>query len=383
MSLAPNFIYDWKILLGFASVILVLVINTQIPILPVSNITFILTSISLWFISLSATFFCLHKLLQKKEPLQLFPKIKKSTESNVKRQIKPKPEKVKALTQDINKYFISKWFLNVSHDQEFTQQSEILLEELIGRLAEVQICVSNKLLLHGGLNLFLRHLKEFRRSLKRKEKYGGHIEELYRYSHMCSNGSKKAKDYFLHQLTTNLLRHFINSELWNSLPCSILVAILSRKLTSYLLKLASHPDILNYLLLNSLASEAVKEKYDLKNYARINITQYFDTVDSSSKKSVEKLEMVVKNVEQNLEDPMIKTTIQAETIIDEIKNSEVKIEDKMTDKIIKEPIRKHSTVSIESSEKKTSAKEKVFCQFIYFKYTTYFIFWIFIILNFE
>lgn len=154
--------------------------NTQIAILPVTNITFILSSVSLWFISLSATFFYLHKLLQKQEPLQLFLKNKKSTDPNVRRPIKPNPEKVKALTQDINKYFISKWYSNISSNQEFTEQSVILLEDIISRLAEVQICVSNKLLLHGSLNLFLRHLKEFRRSLKRKEKYGGNIAELYR-----------------------------------------------------------------------------------------------------------------------------------------------------------------------------------------------------------
>lgn len=182
---------------------------------------------------------------------------------------------------------------------------------------------------------------------------------------MCSNGSKKAKDYFLHQLTTNLLRHFINSELWNSLPCSILVAILSRKLISYLLKLASNPDVLNYLLLNSLASEGIKEKYDLKNYARINIIQYFDTIDSSSRKSVEKLEVNVKNIEQKVEDHLIKAVFQMEsksdmtTAIEEVKNTEIKVEDKM----IKESIRKHSVANVESCEMKTSAKEKVYCRF--------------------
>lgn len=180
MSLASNFMIDWKVLPGFLSIIIVLIINLQIPILPISNVTFVLLSVSLWFISMSATFFCLHRLLQKKEPLQQFLKQKKVKEKKPKKQIKPNPEKLKTLIQDINKYFIKRWYCNISQDQEFTEQSEILLEELISRLAEVQFCVSNKLLLHGSLNLFLRHLKEFRRSLKRKEKYGGRIEELFR-----------------------------------------------------------------------------------------------------------------------------------------------------------------------------------------------------------
>lgn len=179
-SLNPNILYDVKILLGFTSIILILIINTQIPILPISNIAFLLTSISLWFTSLSATFFCLHKLLQQKEPLQFFCKNKSVTELEPKRQIQANPEKVRILADDINKYFISKWYSNISQNEEFVEQSKVLLEELIVRLIEVQALVSNKLLLHGSLNLFLKHLKEFRRSLKRKEKYGGKIEDLYR-----------------------------------------------------------------------------------------------------------------------------------------------------------------------------------------------------------
>lgn len=179
MFFAVNIIYDWKILLGFTIIILVSIINSQLTILPVSSLVFLLTSISLWFISLSATFVCLHKLLQEKEPLQL-SKSQKNAGTKPKGQIKPNPEKVKALTREISMYYISKWYSIISHDGDFTEQSRILLEEIISRLAEVQICVSNKLLLHGSLNLFLRHLKEFRRSLRRKEKYGGKTDELYR-----------------------------------------------------------------------------------------------------------------------------------------------------------------------------------------------------------
>lgn len=181
MSLVPNFIYDGKILLGFASIILILLVNTQIPVLPISNVTFLVTFISVWYTSLTATFFCLHKLLQKNEPLQLFSKTKTATDLKPKRQVKPNPEKVRILAEDIDKYFIRKWYCNISQNDEFVEQSKTLLEELIFRLAEVQVLVNNKLLVHGSLNLILSHLKEFRRSLKRKEKYGGKIEELYRY----------------------------------------------------------------------------------------------------------------------------------------------------------------------------------------------------------
>lgn len=176
MSVTPNIILDVKILIGFASIVIISVINTKVPILPVTNFSFLLTSAILWFIGLCSTLFCLHKLLQKKEPLQLFIKLDKTSAAR----IKPNIDNVKVLTEDINNYFITKWYFNISHNEEFTEQSKLLLQELITRLVEVQLLVSNKLLLQGTLNLFLRHLKEFRRSLKRKEKYGGKIEQLYR-----------------------------------------------------------------------------------------------------------------------------------------------------------------------------------------------------------
>nr|XP_023029988.1 uncharacterized protein LOC111517920 isoform X3 [Leptinotarsa decemlineata] len=55
---------------------------------------------------------------------------------------------------------------------------------------------------------------------------------------------------------------------------------MARKLTSFLLKLISNPEVLNYVLLKSLASKAIKEQYKLSAYTRISISQYYDVLDS-------------------------------------------------------------------------------------------------------
>ncbi|XP_074031796.1 uncharacterized protein isoform X2 [Leptinotarsa decemlineata] len=274
-----QFLLDWKIIfIGFGLLLSVSVVNTKIVILPVSSATFLFSTISVWFLSMCITFVCLHKLLQKNEPLQFIKSIKQSGTKR-KSNHKPNPEKLKILVDDIDKYFVSKWYKDISNDCDFTKESRLFLEEIITRLVEVQAGVNIKVVIHSILNIYLKHLKEFRRSLKRRDKYGGTVEELYRYSHICSNNSK-AKDYFIHHLTINLLRHFINSELWNSLPCQILVSIMARKLTSFLLKLISNPEVLNYVLLKSLASKAIKEQYKLSAYTRISISQYYDVLDS-------------------------------------------------------------------------------------------------------
>lgn len=179
MSLVTNVLLDWKIFLfGFGLLASVWTINLKIPILPVSGLAFILTSVFLWFTSMCVTFVYLHKLLQRNEPLELPIGCKVKEER--RKQIKPNPERVEALTRDIDKFFIQKWYVHISKDEDFTNESRRFIEEVISRLAEVQLSVDSKILLHGILNIYLKHFKEFRRSLKRKEKYSGNIEELYR-----------------------------------------------------------------------------------------------------------------------------------------------------------------------------------------------------------
>lgn len=100
-----------------------------------------------------------------------------------------------------------------------------------------------------------------------------HVFKYFRYSHTCST-STKSKEYFIHQLTINLLNHFLNWELWNSLPCHILVSIIARKLTMYLLKMLSAPELINYYLLMLVSSDNVKTKLHLNEYNRIHIKGY-------------------------------------------------------------------------------------------------------------
>lgn len=276
-------ILDWKIFpVGVGFLISTLIINNIIPLLPVSGFAFVSLSVLFWFVSLCLTFFYLHKLLQRKVPLTF---IKPITHLKKHRgDIKPDPEKLKGFTNDIDNYFVSKWYVFISHDEEFTEETGLFLEDVIKRIAEIQSCVNNKALAHGILNIYLRHLKEYRRSIKRQEKYNGSIEEMYRSSHIVSV-NPKVKNYFIHQLTSNTMKHFINSELWNSLPCHILVSIIARKFVLFILTFISQPEVLNYHLLNTLATKEIKDKYNLSSYNRICVNQYYNVVDSMTQQT--------------------------------------------------------------------------------------------------
>lgn len=163
-------------------------VNLVIPILPVSGLTFILIALLTWFISLCVTFVGLHKLLQHNEPVPnttvnkylQYVGFSSDTVRTPNTSLKTNAASVKRLTLDIDKYFISKWYCNISKDPDFVAESKAFLEEVLTRVVDIAAQMNHTCVLHELLNINLKHLKEFRRSLKRKEKYNVGIEELYR-----------------------------------------------------------------------------------------------------------------------------------------------------------------------------------------------------------
>ncbi|KYB25600.1 hypothetical protein TcasGA2_TC034860 [Tribolium castaneum] len=185
---------------------------------------------------------------------------------------------IKKLTLGIDKYFIKEWFVYISQDPTFCNESRIILEEVLTKMIKVQLNVDNESVIHGVLNLYFKHLKEFRRR---------RTNDLYRYSHLCS-GSTKAKNYFIHQLTLNLLNHFIDWE--NSLPYQVLVSVISKRVMTHVLILLSNPELINYYILRSCASESKINELNLNNFNRVRIIQNMekkDTISSDPLKSSE------------------------------------------------------------------------------------------------
>ncbi|KAF5294329.1 hypothetical protein FQR65_LT10782 [Abscondita terminalis] len=180
-------------------------------------------------------------------------------------------ERIDILVKDIQVRFILKWYLHISTDPSFLSESKILIDDIIRRFLQVVIDVDGRKLTYGCSVVFLKHLKEFRRTVRRSRKNSGSVNDLYRYSHIATK-SKKASEYFIYQLTSSVFRQFINWELWNSLPCQMLVSMLSKKFTKYLLGFISTPDYLNYKILEACATEEDKSRLNLKNYYYVSLS---------------------------------------------------------------------------------------------------------------
>ncbi|XP_015838624.2 uncharacterized protein LOC103314392 [Tribolium castaneum] len=266
----------WK---PFASSLLLLVayLSSQYYTLPVSGLYLLIYVIILTISTTWLSFVTIQNFLHCNKPLDL-PKLFNFKVKQFENGFFNHEATIKKLTLDIDKYFIKEWFVYISQDPNFCNESRIILEEVLTKIVNVQLNVDNEAVIHGVLNLYLKHLKEFHRR---------RTNDLYRYSHLCS-GSKKAKNYFIHQLTLNLLNHFIDWE--NSLPYQVLVSVISKRVMTHFLILLSNPELINYYILRSCASESKINELNLNNFNRVRIIQNMekkDTISSDPLKSSE------------------------------------------------------------------------------------------------
>lgn len=91
-------------------------------------------------------------------------------------------ERIDEFVEDVEKRFVANWYREISDDQQFLVETRRLLDEVIRRFLQVVIMVDNKALMQGTLVILLRHIKEFKKSLKRSQKNPGTIgmEDVYR-----------------------------------------------------------------------------------------------------------------------------------------------------------------------------------------------------------
>lgn len=175
-SIINYLVLYWKPLVWSLFFLLIIGITNQFFVLPINGIYLIAYFL---IIAVSATWgsiVAVQSFLEHKKPLDY---IKVTSKSRNERN-NPDLRCVKRLTAQIDEYFIKKWFIYISDDNRFSEECKTILEEVLTKLFNVVLFLDHQSIVHGILNLYLKHLKEFRRALKRREKYGGNLSDLYR-----------------------------------------------------------------------------------------------------------------------------------------------------------------------------------------------------------
>lgn len=134
------------------------------------------------------------------------------------------------LVTEINLKCIKVWYKSISDDKSFPNEAQELLKKLLTKLFHKISLIDKIKLTHKLFNVFLLHLKEYHRALRRVEKgTAPNIEEAFRYLHPGSR-NMPALEHMLHRMVTILAQEFLQWELTSSLPCKLLLSILAKRL---------------------------------------------------------------------------------------------------------------------------------------------------------
>lgn len=91
-------------------------------------------------------------------------------------------DRISDFVGDIQARFLNNWYSQISENKVFLEESEKLLEEVVRRFLQVVVQIDHKKLVHAIFVVFLKHLKEFKKTLKRSEKNGLGVEDCFRYN---------------------------------------------------------------------------------------------------------------------------------------------------------------------------------------------------------
>ncbi|XP_012176435.2 uncharacterized protein LOC100649204 [Bombus terrestris] len=134
------------------------------------------------------------------------------------------------LVTEINLKCIKVWYKSISDDKSFPNEAQELLKKLLTKLFHKISLIDKIKLTHKLFNVFLLHLKEYHRALRRVEKgTAPNMEEAFRYLHPGSR-NMPALEHMLHRMVTILAQEFLQWELTSSLPCKLLLSILAKRL---------------------------------------------------------------------------------------------------------------------------------------------------------
>ncbi|XP_076762870.1 uncharacterized protein LOC143430450 [Xylocopa sonorina] len=134
------------------------------------------------------------------------------------------------LIKEINLKCVNVWYKSISDDKLFPNEAQELLRKLLTTLFDKISSMDKTKLTHKLSNVFLLHLKEYHRALRRVEKgTAPSVEEAFKYLHPGSRNTT-ALEHMLYQMVNILAQEFLQWELTSSLPCKLLLSIVAKKL---------------------------------------------------------------------------------------------------------------------------------------------------------
>ncbi|XP_006569963.1 uncharacterized protein LOC100578893 isoform X2 [Apis mellifera] len=183
-----------------------------------------------------------------------------SNEKETSNRKKKRTVEIHNLVKEIHLKCIKVWYKSISDDKSFPNEAQELLKKLLTKLFHKISLIDKIKLIHKLSNVFLLHLKEYHRALRRVEKgTAPNLEEAFKYLHPGSRNIA-VLEHMLHRMVTILAQEFLQWELTSSLPCKLLLSILAKRLLIVIETISSPHWLFQNLsdLLQPMAKEVVK-----------------------------------------------------------------------------------------------------------------------------
>lgn len=183
-------------------------------------------------------------------------------------------EQTRLFLKDIERDFIKSWYADISQNPSFLFDIHLLLEEVLFKIIGKLKNVNSKNLIINILVLYLNHLQEYKKGLKKisklncdncEPKHKKELVDVYRYSHPGSQNDQ-ILNYYLLKVVKYILQEYAPHEFITSLQCKILRGIVARKVFKGLLTTVEDPTWINIKLLYLLDSSEYENLLNNKTY---------------------------------------------------------------------------------------------------------------------
>lgn len=181
-------------------------------------------------------------------------------------------EQVRLLIKDIERDFVKTWYSEISQNPSFLFDSHLILEEIFSKIIKKIKLVNRKVLISNVLILYLTHLQEYKKLIKKMKRLNienefntKELPDLCRCFHPGSQ-SDDVLNYYLMKVTESILKEFGPLDFTNSLQCKILSGIISRKVVKKFLTTVEDPNWINVKMIYLLNSERYEELLQGKVY---------------------------------------------------------------------------------------------------------------------
>ncbi|XP_064074549.1 uncharacterized protein LOC113396447 isoform X2 [Vanessa tameamea] len=257
-------------IISCSGTVICILLNYVTNISPITGIWFIIYLLLLFVGSVFGSFKFIQWLLHLNKPLKydldillkkypflsfltdVLPQIQKKVENEHTQEYDT--NELSVITSVLEKKLVSSWYMTyISQEIGFPFACKQMLDQMVAKTFQICNKIETKDVYVDTCGIFITHLKEYKKALKRHESNPeSSIEVLYKKIHPVFNNKKPVTADHCTDVLRIILKELVPWELWDTPYSELLIRILAKKLDNLIDNTISDPVWLNDRLLSLL-----------------------------------------------------------------------------------------------------------------------------------